>query len=250
MIGLPEAPHHARPDDGVPGARRQVERELPGDRRRDRARARARQHPAPGAAPRLALPRAPRRWATGAATATRTTTRRATSRRSTCRTTWSARASTSRPITAPRRCCASGSTSCGAERREVAGELEDPLAERRAGELDGELARRVLPIQDRVHLDELQRPDDAGLAQQLDREVRLAERDARRARACRPRAPTAGRRRRGRARRARTAHPRPARSRSRTTRSMPCRSISVIVCTRPARRAAAGAPARRGRARR
>ena len=56
--------------------------------------------------------------------------------------------------------------------------LEDALAERRADQLDGELAGHVLAVEDRVHLDDLERVDGAGLGEQLHGEVRLAIGDA------------------------------------------------------------------------
>ena len=66
---------------------------------------------------------------------------------------------------------------------------DDALAERRADQLDGQLAGHVLAVEDRVHLDDLERADRAGLGEQLHREVRLAVGDAaahRRADAGRP----------------------------------------------------------------
>ena len=56
--------------------------------------------------------------------------------------------------------------------------VRDPRAERARGELDRELARLVLAVEDRVHLDELERVEAARLGDELEREVRLAVREA------------------------------------------------------------------------
>src|SRR5581483_9299635 len=56
--------------------------------------------------------------------------------------------------------------------------LEDPGAEGRGDELDGELPGRVLTVEDRVDLDDIHRVDEAELGDGLEREVRLALREA------------------------------------------------------------------------
>ena len=64
--------------------------------------------------------------------------------------------------------------------------LEDRCrAERARDELDGGRGGRVLAIEDRVHLDDLERAGEPRLGDELEREVRLAIGQARRARACR-----------------------------------------------------------------
>ena len=52
--------------------------------------------------------------------------------------------------------------------------LQDRLAERARDELDGEICRRVLPVEDRVHLDHLERTGKTGFGHQLQRQMRLS----------------------------------------------------------------------------
>ena len=76
--------------------------------------------------------------------------------------------------------------------------LENPLAERARDELDGQLARLVLAVEDRIHLDDVERARSAPTRRRA--RARGAPRGTRgrRARACRRRARTSGRPRRGR----------------------------------------------------
>ena len=106
--------------------------------------------------------------------------------------------------------------------------LQDARAERRGDELDGELAGRVLAVEDRVHLDDVQRVDAARTPPRSPSPGAPRGRRARRGPACRRRARRSGSttsmssetwrnaraRRRARAPRACTARPRSGRSRS------------------------------------
>src|SRR5207245_10621510 len=51
---------------------------------------------------------------------------------------------------------------------------EDPRPEGARGQLDGQLPGRVLAVEDRVDLDEIERPDETRLGDELAGEVRLA----------------------------------------------------------------------------
>ena len=97
--------------------------------------------------------RAPRSSAAARATSTRTTTRRASR-------------STASPDELKGRVYYTPSRGSGEE-------SEDPGAERARGQLDRERCRLVGPVQDRVHLDQLERVEPARLGDQLEREVRL-----------------------------------------------------------------------------
>ena len=89
--------------------------------------------------------------------------------------------------------------------------------------------RRVLAVEDRVHLDDLDRAGEARLGDELEREVRLAVGEAAAHRRADARARPPGRARPCRARRGRSSGPAMCVSDSRIARSIPIRSMSLIV---------------------
>ena len=107
--------------------------------------------------------------------------------------------------------------------------LDDALAERRADQLDGEVARHVLAVEDRVHLDDLERADG------IRPRPAAPWRGAPRGRRCRPRTgvPTPGAQNGSITSMSSEtwtcAEPRTCSSAPRMTASMPSRSISEIV---------------------
>ena len=173
----------------LPRARAEVERVVRRAQRGDERRARAR--PPACRRRRCARRPTPARGSSAAAraTSTRTTTRRA-SRSTACRTSCRGRV-----YYEPSGIGASTSTGRHAAARV---RLEDARAERARGELDGELRGLVLAVEDRVHLDELERVEQAGLGDAARARGAPRGRRGRRAPACRHRARTSGRPRRGR----------------------------------------------------